>query len=172
MAGMPDWQGYINGVTALLKPGGWVEIQEYDLEWISDPEGEVISRDWGWLAALRKQMRAKGLDLNCGTNMKMYLERAGLDEVQVIYYPMPYGTWAVRERPETEHISRHSAREYGTAFHHAIAKILEGVEEEECIRRFQAECAATLGKEGRKIMPFTVTIGRKPEVRDVKPMLA
>ena len=77
----------------------------------------------------------------------------------------------MQDRPETERMGRHSAREYGALFHHAIARILEGVEEE-CVRRFQAESAATLGKGDRKIMPFTVTIGRKPEVLDVKPMLA
>ena len=87
--GMPDWQGYVNDVVALLKPGGWVELQEYDLDWISRPEGQIISHEWGWLAALRKQATAKGWDLNCGTNMKMYLERAGLVSVQVIHYPMP-----------------------------------------------------------------------------------
>ena len=161
--GMTDWQSYVNDVVPLLKPGGWVEMQEYDYDWIEYPDGNVCSKSWGWLAAMRKQAKKKKWDFNCGTNMKTYLEKAGLVSIHVMHYQVPNGTWTIHERPETERMGMHSAREYESLFHHAIAKILDGVEPEEKIRKYQAECAATLGKQDKKIMPYTVTFGKRPK---------
>lgn len=87
--GMTGWQDYIDGVVSLLKPGGWVEMQEYDLD--SYLNGERCSDTWPWLVALKKQAVKRGWDLNCGSNMKTYMEKAGLVDVQQKRFHMPSG---------------------------------------------------------------------------------
>ena len=117
--GMTDWQGYVNGVASRLKPGAWAEMQDYDFDWHTYPEGKICSDSWSWLAALRE---AKNWDFNCGTNIKTYMEKAGFVNIQQIQYLMPCGTWLARQKPETKRIGAHSGREYGTLFHHVISK--------------------------------------------------
>ena len=165
VCGMTDWQGYVDDVAALLKPGGWAEMQDYDWDWYSgDEEGKLCSASWKWLAAIREQARRKGWDLNCGSNIRLYMEKAGLVDIQQIRYRAPNGTWATEERPETDRIMRHNVREYPILYPHIIARILRGVRSEQSIRDFQAEMVRTLGNnEEKRYLVFTVTIGRKPE---------
>lgn len=165
LLGMTDWQKYVNDVASLLKPGGWAEMQDLDEDFYLN--GERCSDTWPWLIALRKQSLKRGWDLNCGSNIKSYMERTGLVNIQQKRYRLPFGTWLVDERPETEWIGKHAAREYGMLYHYAIQKMLEGAGySEEDIRGFQAESktaeggfAALDGKE----MGFFVTVGMKPE---------
>lgn len=164
ICGMTGWQDYVNDMTTLLKPRGWLEMQEYDLDWYSYEDGMVESNLWSWLAAFRKEAEKQGWDFNCGSNIKGYMETAGLVDVQRIHYQVPNGTWLASAKPETKRIGAHAAREYGTLYHHAIAKALEKSHSKEAISGFQAEIAVTLGDNERKrALPFTVTIGRKPE---------
>lgn len=164
--GMTDWQCYVNDITTLLKPGGWAEMQDYDLDWYL--HGEPCSDRWQWLAALRNQARKRGWDLNCGSNIKTYMEKAGLVNVKQTQYRLPYGTWmADREggKRETRRIGEHSAREYGMLFHHAIPKMLEGAGySDEEIGAFQAQSKRCLAGEDGKDMVFFVTTGKKPKM--------
>ena len=49
----------------LLKPGGWVEVQDLDYVWYK--HGHVCSDDWDWVRAMKAGANQKGLDLHCGT---------------------------------------------------------------------------------------------------------
>lgn len=159
--GITDWQGYVDDVATLLKPGGWAEMQEYVQDW--SLHGEVVSDSWPWLTAIRGQAEKKGGDYHCGWNIKGYMEKAGLVDVRQVEYRVPYGTWMIKEKPETERIGRHTGREYGTLYHHGIEKILEGAGyEEREIEGFQAQAKRDLAAEEGKDVPFVVTIGRKP----------
>ena len=165
VCGMTDWQGYVDDVGSILKPGGWTEMQDYDLEWFSKESGVLCSDSWKWLAALRKVQEQKGCDFRCGSNIKSYMENAGLVDVQQIVYIVPNGTWMETENPETNRIMKHAVKEYPLLYHHAIPKILQGVQSAQQIRNFQAENMRTLGNhDEEKFLKFTVTIGRKPEV--------
>ncbi|KAL8794415.1 MAG: hypothetical protein Q9195_003002 [Heterodermia aff. obscurata] len=160
--GITDWQGYVGDVARLLRPGGWAEMQEYVQDWYVD--GELVSEQWPWLRAIRQQAESKGADYDCGRNIKGYMQKAGLVDVRQVEYRVPYGTWMVRERPETGRIGRHTAREYGTLYHHGIERILEGAGyERREIEEFQAQAKRDLGAEEGKDVPFVVTVGRKPE---------
>ena len=163
--GMTDWQSYVKDVAALLKPGGWAEMQDFDLDWYL--HGELCSDQWQWLAALRNQARKTDWDLSCGSNIKTYMEKAGLVNVTQKPYRLPLGTWmAEREgKPETRRIGEHSAREYGMLYHHGIPKMLEGAGySDEEIKVFQAESKKCLAAEDGKDMVFFVTVGKKPEI--------
>ena len=160
--GMTDWQGYLNDVAKILKPGGWAEMQEYDQDWYLN--GQFCNERWPWLQACAEYTEANGHDWHCGSNIKKYMEIAGLVNVQQKVYRMPYGTWMAKDRPETERIGKHSAREYGTLYHHAIPKMLAGSNYSDGeIEDFQAQSKETMAAEDGKDMCFWVTIGMKPE---------
>ncbi|KAL8698798.1 MAG: hypothetical protein Q9224_001691 [Gallowayella concinna] len=159
--GMTDWPGYVRDMASLLRSGGWVEMQEYTLDWYL--HGSYCSADWEWLRVLHGAAREKGRDLRCGTNMQVYMEQAGLVDISVKAYRVPMGTWLVGERPETKRIGEHAAREYGVLFCQVVSKMLQGLGyTKEKIEEFQMmtlkDQAAQEGKEKR----FYVTIGRKP----------
>lgn len=158
--GMTDWQSYIHGVAALLKPGGWAEMQDYSMDYYV--QGECCSERWGWLRALNAAAAKKGWDLRCGRRIKEYMEVAGLVDVQVKEYWVPFGTWAVGKRPETRRIGEHAAREYGTMYYHAIPKMLDGMNySTDELERFREECSESHAAQEGKELPFYVTTGKK-----------
>ena len=159
--GMTDWAGYVRDMASILRPGGWVEIQDFALDWYL--HGSCCSGEWEWLNALFLAAQKKGWDLRCGRNAKEYMQQAGLVDISVKEYRLPMGTWLVGERPETKRIGEHSAREYGMLYYFAIPKMLQGMgyteEKIEQFRRMSGkDLAGQEGKEGR----FYATIGRKP----------
>lgn len=161
--GMTDWPGYVSDVTSLLKPGGYAEMQDFELK--AYVNGELCSDTWPWMVALRKRAVERGLDFDCGRNIKTYMEKAGLVNVQQKRYCLPFGTWKMEARPETERIGKHAVREYGTLYHHAIPKMLEGAGySNKDIQGFQKQCKESIGGVGAqdgKEFGFFVTLGMK-----------
>ena len=159
--GMTDWAGYVQDMASLLQPGGWIEMQDYDFVWYS--HGKPVSQDWGWVQAVFKAAKKKGLDLNCGVNVEKYMKQAGLVDVQKREFRLPAGTWDVEKRPETRRIGEHSAREYPMLYYHAIPKMLMGMGySAEEIEGFREESKRCLAPEVGKEIWFYATIGRKP----------
>ncbi|KAL8675487.1 MAG: hypothetical protein Q9168_000188 [Polycauliona sp. 1 TL-2023] len=157
--GMTDWPGYVRDLVSLLRPGGWVEMQDFSLDWYLN--GARCSQDWQWLEALFLAARQKGLDLRGGKNVQTYMRQAGLVDISVMEYRVPMGNWM--KKPEKERIGKHAATEYGPMFYHAIPKMLQGLGySEEKLEEFQSRCTVDLeGSEGKEII-FYATIGRKP----------
>lgn len=159
--GMTDWEGYVREMASLLRPGGWVEMQDFSLVWYLN--GNPVSEEWHWMQALIKATRINGLDLHAGSNIKGYMQRAGLVDVKAREFRQPVGTWAINERPETKRIGEHSTREYPSMFYHAIPKMLSGMGyEAEEIEGFREECKKCLAAEKGKEICFYATVGRKP----------
>ncbi|KAL9617411.1 MAG: hypothetical protein Q9204_008486 [Flavoplaca sp. TL-2023a] len=160
--GMTDWQGYVKDMMSIVRPGGWVEMQDLVIELYL--HGSHCSGDWEWMKAIYTSADKKGLDLQCGKNIKRYMEEAGLEDIVVKEYRMPFGTWLAGERPETRTIGEHTAREYGMLYYHAIPKMLQGTGyTEERLEEFQTSCLKDLtGRDGLEGI-FYVTIGRKPD---------
>lgn len=158
--GMSDWPGYVRDVTSLLKPGGWAEMQDYVLGLYL--HGQPCPHS-AWRRALAKVAAVKGWDLYCGRNIEGYMRDAGLVDVQVREYRIPFGTWAVKERRETRRIGEHLAKEMRTLYWHAIPKMLGGMGYEEGeIEGFREEAMIELAPQEGKEVSFHVTIGRKP----------
>ena len=159
--GMTDWAAYVQDMASLLLPGGWVEMQDYALDWYL--HGAHCSGEWGWLKALFLAAQQKGLDLYCGRNVKEYMQQAGLVDISVKEYRVPMGSWLVKERPETKRIGKHAAREYGMLYYHAIPKMLLGMGyTEEKIEEFRRMSIVDLAEQEGKELRFYATIGRKP----------
>ena len=159
--GMSDWPGYVRAMASLLRPGGWMEMQDYACELYLN--GQCCSDERGWFQALCGAAEKKGWDLRCGKHVKKYMEQAGLVEVQVIRYRVPIGTWLVGEKPETKRIGEQAAREYGQMYQHATPKILDGMNYSAAkIEGFRAECVRDFAEQDGKELYFWVTIGKKP----------
>ena len=109
---------------------------------------------------MRRGAAQLGLDLDIGLNAKDYMQKAGLVNVKVQKYKVPFGTWMADERPETRRIG---ALDYRTVFSESILPGVTrklGLGEAE-MRELKEECRRTLGEEEGKYWLFYVTVGRK-----------
>lgn len=164
VCGMTDWQSYVLQVTHLLRPGGWLEIHDYAEIWYSARESDrVISGEWKWQRAMRKGAEELGLDLDIGLHAQDYMRKAGLVDVRVERYVVPFGTWMADERPETRRIGEDQSRDLGGVF---SGSILPGVTRglglgEGEMEELRGECGRCLGGEEGKYWWFYVTVGRK-----------
>lgn len=90
--GMTDWEGYAAKVARLLAPGGWAEMQDYDMT-IYDGEGEDVSGQWWHWTAFREDAAAMGLDMEVGRKLESLMRGAGLQAVEKKMYDVPCTYW-------------------------------------------------------------------------------
>lgn len=86
--GMTDWPGYVRKIVGLLKPGGWAEMQDYDMT-IFNSEGEPISDEWWHWTAFREDAGAMGLRTDIGRHLGSLMRDAGLVAVEGTMYDVP-----------------------------------------------------------------------------------
>ena len=168
ICGMTDWPGYIRQMVNLLKPGGYLEVHDYSEVWYKrssspDERDKDVSKDWKWMQAMRRGATGLGLDLDIGLNAQRYMEDAGLVDVQVVKYQVPFGTWLAGEKPETKKIGEHQVSSMGKVF---SQNILPGVTRELGIGEkemdeLKAECRKCLSEEEGKYWWFYSIWGRK-----------
>ncbi|EME45493.1 hypothetical protein DOTSEDRAFT_170923 [Dothistroma septosporum NZE10] len=162
VCGMSDWPRYIETEFALLKPGGYVEIQDVDFRWF-DADGNCISDSWSWWQRVRVAGESTGLDWDCGKNAAQRLRVAGFVDVVVKTYRWPWGgQW--ESDPVWKTFGEYVATDIVELNWHMIARLMAkiGTEERE-VRALQEEAMRVLQKEERKEWFYYVTIGRKPE---------
>lgn len=161
VCGMTGWPAYIQQMTRLLRPGGYLEVHDFaDIFYKND---HIISGDWKWLNAMRRGAAQLGLDLEVGLNARKYLTDAGLVDVQVVKYDVPLGTWMADAKPETKRLGEHQAPDMAAVFSSSglpnVTRDL-GIGEEE-MEALKEECEKCLGGEEGKYFCFYVTNGRK-----------
>ena len=172
ICGMTGWPAYIRQMASLLRSGGYLEIHDYAERWykcsaasprVPGDEDPLISADWRWMQAMRRGAEQLGLDLDIGLNAQRYMREAGLVEVQVWKYVVPFGTWFAGEKPETKRIGEHQEGSMGAVFSESILPGVTrqlGVGNEE-MRELKEECRRCLEGEEGKYWWFYVTVGRK-----------
>ena len=162
VCGMTDWMGYMRDtVVPLLKPGGWVEVQDLDYIWYK--HSRVCSNDWPWLKAIEHGAKKKDMDLHCGSKAATYMQQAGLVDIAVSRYGLPLGEWAVRERPETERIGKLQATELAPLYEFIVPSMTEGLGfSEDEVRTFVRQSQERLRAEDGLEWVMYVTVGRKP----------
>lgn len=164
VCGMTQWQSYLSQMAALLRPGGWLEIHEYAFIWYNAKESDQnLSSGWKWQLAARHGAAQLGLDFDIGVNAEGYMQEAGLVDVKVEKYMVPYGTWLATEKPETRRIGAHNARDMGPVFSETmlpgITRKLDLGETE--MGELKDDCRHCLKGEDGKYWWFYVTAGRK-----------
>ena len=77
-----------------LKPGGWIEIQEFDAR--ANCDDGTLADD----AALRRffdtaerAVGTFGMDFRAGEKLRAPLEKAGFANVRLVTHKVPIGTW-------------------------------------------------------------------------------
>lgn len=139
--GMTDWQRYIETAASMLKPGGYLEVQEVEPNWYM--EGEVVSEDWEWLKAYYAALQAKGLDPYCAEKLDGWMRAAGLQAVQVKRFAWPF------------------TKQQRDMYQWFLPKILAGQgHSEERIDSLTEEAAKTTDVQRMSKM-FRVTVGQK-----------
>ncbi|KAJ8112650.1 hypothetical protein OPT61_g5022 [Boeremia exigua] len=117
--GMSNWKAYIARCVALTKPGGWVEMHDFSqavrrvpahvssLEHlrphsITIPEIANSSHPadayhdpspWLWEVTFEKLLALKGVDTHCGSKIPSLFAEAGLTDIRIRRYMVPYSRW-------------------------------------------------------------------------------
>lgn len=139
--GMTDWQRYIETAASMLKPGGYMEVQEVERKWYS--EGQVISEDCEWMKAYFAALQSKGLDPYCAEKLDGWMRDAGLEAVQVKRFAWPF------------------TKQQRDMYQWLLPKILAGQgHSEEKIKMLTEQAAKTTDVQGMYKM-FRVTVGQK-----------
>lgn len=159
LCGMTDWQGYVCEMFSMLQPGGWAEFGDFVEDiFYTDRRGRPRNE---WLQAIRDGGLRKGLDLDCGTNINSYMEKAGFVDVQRWEYQVPL--WRDETRPETRLMTELMIDDRWGLYWHMLPKMLEGMGyDEKAIGKLREEMKWDMRDEEGKYQLFTVTIGRKP----------
>ena len=165
VCGMTHWPSYISQMAALLRPGGgWLEIHDYaEISYNAHESHRVISADWKWLQTMHRGAAQLDLDLEIGLHAEKYMREAGLVDVTVQKYMVPFGTWLADEKPETRKIGVNHDRDLGRAFSESILPGVTrklGLTESE-IDELKDECRRCLKGEEGHYWWFYVTTGRK-----------
>ncbi|KAI9807008.1 MAG: hypothetical protein M1833_002666 [Piccolia ochrophora] len=90
-----DWPAYFKQCFKHLKPGGYCEAQEMEVNILTDddslPPKSAIQE---WCAALEEGCQKAGFSLRLNnTDLKQWMEDAGFVDVQIINLKIPIGLW-------------------------------------------------------------------------------
>lgn len=98
--GVTDWSRYISDVTGLLKPGGWLEVQEPSVN-CTRGDGSPLSESWWHYPKWRADAVALGLDVEVGPKLFGLLKQTGeLNDISEAVYRFP--PFARPDRPELD----------------------------------------------------------------------
>ncbi|KAL5374102.1 hypothetical protein DPSP01_012163 [Paraphaeosphaeria sporulosa] len=126
--GMSNWKAYVERCVSLTKPGGWVEMHDLShaihhvpvdissLEHLR-PHSITISEianvshptdaychpsPWSWAIIFGKLLALKDVDLYCGANIPSLFAEAGLTDIRITRYMVPFSRWDGLTREERE----------------------------------------------------------------------
>ncbi|EGR48929.1 uncharacterized protein TRIREDRAFT_61284, partial [Trichoderma reesei QM6a] len=90
-----DWPRFYRQVMNNLKPGGWLEMQEYDA-WIFSDDDSCDRAPWTmeWVDKLDAASRLYGKQINVARYQKQWIMDAGFEDVEERVYRIPIGPWA------------------------------------------------------------------------------
>lgn len=166
LCGMTDWPGYVRDMFAMLKPGGWADFGDY-IEDVFYTDARCQPReDWEWLRAIRLGGDRKGLDLDCGANVRRYMQEAGFVDIERWEYRVPLWKKVTEDRGEQVEARLVADNLIGDKWGlhwHMLPRMLEGMGYgEEGIGRLREEMRVDKRDEEGKYQLFFVTVGRKP----------
>ncbi|KAM5343820.1 hypothetical protein ACJ41O_012357 [Fusarium nematophilum] len=90
-----NWSRFYEQAMQHLKPGGWIEMQEYDA-WIFSDDDSCDRAPWTmeWVDKLDTASRMFGKQINVATYHKQWMIDAGFEDVKERVYRIPIGPWA------------------------------------------------------------------------------
>lgn len=95
IAGFRDWPNYFKQAFDNLKPGGYLEIQEFCFPArTTEDHTPQTSKYLEWAAFMMQATRKAGLDFQAPLKFQDQLEDAGFVEIHFETFAWPIGTWA------------------------------------------------------------------------------
>ncbi|KAB8072208.1 S-adenosyl-L-methionine-dependent methyltransferase [Aspergillus leporis] len=97
--GISDWNRFLQQAYEHVKPGGWVEIQEYET-WIRSDDGtaENAKMLMDWQEKIDKASKLFGRHMNVAPDLSGYMQDAGFINVRDDVYKAPVGSWPKSSR--------------------------------------------------------------------------
>ena len=102
--GVVDWQRHTNAAVRLLKPGGWLEMQDLSFH-VYDRKEKLIDDRYSYIRVIQVVSAERGLDPFCGQHLAEHMEAARLRHISSDEFPWAWTYWS--ERPETALIAAH-----------------------------------------------------------------
>ncbi|KAK6001845.1 hypothetical protein QM012_002335 [Aureobasidium pullulans] len=94
-----DWPAMLAQAYQTLKPGGYIELAELDLQpmpsFKGKPSPPLIDE---WFNIQGKILAKKGYDMRLASKFKQMLLDAGFEDVIEVVRPVPWGTWPSDKR--------------------------------------------------------------------------
>ncbi|KIX95772.1 uncharacterized protein Z520_08480 [Fonsecaea multimorphosa CBS 102226] len=94
-----DWPRLMRQCYDNLNPGGWVEFQDFDIDYYSQDgsltEEHALRR---WLLLCSEAAAKIGRTLHVGRRLEQWAKEAGFINVQVVKVPVPIGPWPKDKR--------------------------------------------------------------------------
>ncbi|KAI8209730.1 Secondary metabolism regulator LAE1 [Colletotrichum sp. SAR 10_76] len=142
-----NWARFYDRVMGGLKPGGWVEMQEYDA-WIFSDDDSFDRAIWTkeWVTKLDDASKTYGKQINVARFHKQWMIDAGFEDVQELVYRIPIGPWA--KDPALKELGRYELAHMQIEDQARV--LMEGVK-----REFRS-------KDYRLITSYRFITGRKP----------
>ncbi|KEY75160.1 hypothetical protein S7711_01608 [Stachybotrys chartarum IBT 7711] len=90
-----NWARFYSQALANLKPGGYMEMQEYDA-WIFSDDDSCDRAPWTmeWVQKLDAASKMYGKQINVARHHKQWMQEAGFEDVTELVYRIPIGPWA------------------------------------------------------------------------------
>ncbi|KAF9629250.1 hypothetical protein BFW01_g10453 [Lasiodiplodia theobromae] len=90
-----DWPKLISNCYKFLKPGGWLEVKEFNMHAYStdgslDEENSYLNR---YLRESAEGMRSLGIEPEPATKLAGWLREAGFADIRDELFPCPIGSW-------------------------------------------------------------------------------
>lgn len=150
VAAIPEdrWQGVVNELFRVTKPGGWIEL----LEAIPTQGGPGMNALYQWLVAVGLR---RGVNTLITPNIAQFLQNAGAQSVVGTNLPMALGSWGGRAGAMME------------TNYFALHKGLFAVMEQQGITTAESFDQATQAArqeiaQGRHIWPYFIAYGQRP----------
>lgn len=162
-----DWATYVQTAASLLKPGGYLELIDIDLQFYQAKDyhnivGSGEKKHFEFLSAWREACQQKGVDMDIGSHLEQHFKDAGMEDVQVKIYPWPNSDWPSEYMPQTVKIGK---LDLSGSMPLLIKNALVGTKPEEKIKQYEENCREYLGGNPPGCyMPLYVVTGMRPKI--------
>lgn len=158
VAGISDWDAFIEKEYHLLKRGGWAEIHDLDAT-VYNAADEPISNRADWQVLPERAAEKAGLDFQCAWRAAERMRQAGFVDVVQKEYALPLGGEGER-RPDMKAAGEFFAPTFAEVREMVIRRYVDAPERAEGMVRRMRE--TMMAPEAGRHYKLVVTYGRKP----------